>query len=92
MTRRSLQLARVLLLLALAVAAQCALAAPNARAQAPDARERIRRAIARFEGALATTDPVARRSQLEAALAELDEANRLDSETLIEWNLARVEQ
>jgi len=65
---------------------------PHAHAQAPTARDRVRRAIARFEAALQTTDPELRRRELEGALAELDEANRLESETLIEWNLARVEQ
>lgn len=61
-------------------------------AQDVTARDRVRRAIERFEAALETTDPDQRRRALEAALAELDEANRLESEILIEWNLARVEQ
>ena len=63
-----------------------------AQAQEASARDRVRRAIERFEAALGTTDPELRRRELEAALAELDEANRLESEVLIEWNLARVEQ
>lgn len=66
--------------------------APEAAAQDVSARDRVRRAIERFEAALGTSDPEARRQALEAALAELDEANRLESEILIEWNLARVEQ
>lgn len=66
--------------------------APDAAAQDVSARDRVRRAIERFEAALGTSDPEARRQALEAALAELDEANRLESEILIEWNLARVEQ
>lgn len=65
---------------------------PHAEAQETSARVRVRRAIERFEAALGTTDPELRRRELEAALAELDEANRLESEVLIEWNLARVEQ
>jgi hypothetical protein len=63
-----------------------------AHAQDTTARDRVSRAVERFEAALTTTDPDRRRRELESALAELEEANRLDSETLIEWNLARVEQ
>jgi|GEM_PF-3459858 len=79
-------------LLLLPISAVIAVTPPHTHAQAPSARDRVRRAIARFEAALQTTDPDLRRRELEAALAELDEANRLESETLIEWNLARVEQ
>ena len=78
--------------LLLPTSATIVLVPPHAHAQAPTARDRVRRAIARFEAALQTTDPELRRRELEGALAELDEANRLESETLIEWNLARVEQ
>ncbi|MBX7191012.1 MAG: PEGA domain-containing protein [Sandaracinaceae bacterium] len=56
------------------------------------ARERVRRAVERFEAALDARDPAQRRRELEAALAELEEANRLESQALLEWNLARVEQ
>jgi tetratricopeptide (TPR) repeat protein len=68
------------------------LSAPSpALAQDASARDRVRRAIDRFEAALAASDPDERRRELEAALAELEEANRLDAEVLLEWNLARVE-
>lgn len=60
-------------------------------AQDTSARDRVRRAIERFEAALSATDPDLRRRELEAALAELEEANRLDAEVLLEWNLARIE-
>lgn len=66
--------------------------AAQARAQsAPTARERLERAIERYETALATTDAERRRAELEAALAELDEANRLEPSALIDFNLALVE-
>jgi len=69
-----------------------ALSAPlPSLAQDATARDRVRRAIERFEAALAATDPDERRRELEAALAELEEANRLDAEVLLEWNLARIE-
>ncbi|MDQ3032039.1 MAG: PEGA domain-containing protein, partial [Myxococcota bacterium] len=67
------------------------LAPTPATAQSTAARERIRRAVERFETALRASDPELRRRELEAALAELEEANRLESEVLIEWNLGRIE-
>ena len=93
MSYQSLRVAMLLTLsLMLPIVETLAFLPPHAHAQAPSARDRVRRAVARFEAALQTTDPELRRRELEAALAELDEANRLESETLIEWNLARVEQ
>lgn len=62
-----------------------------ASAQPPTARERLERAIARYETALETTDESRRHAELEAALAELDEANRLEPSPLIDWNLGLVE-
>jgi hypothetical protein len=79
------------MVLVLAVLAPAVALPLPALAQDTSARDRVRRAIERFEAALAATDPDLRRRELEAALAELEEANRLDAEVLLEWNLARIE-
>ena len=62
-----------------------------ADAQTPTGRERVRRAIERYEAAMEATDPDARRAGLEAALAELSEAQRVEPQPLLEWNLAQIE-
>ncbi len=64
---------------------------PGAEAQEASPRERVRRAIERYEAAIASGDPTVRRREIEAALAELEAAQRSSPQPLLEWNLAQIE-